>query len=427
MALPKLVKIKQTVIGPVIDDIEAEVMKQLDMIQWSTRIQPGMKVAITAGSRGIANIALIIRTLARALKSLGAQPRIIPTMGSHGGATAEGQVEILHSLGITEEYCEAPILSSMDVTRIGETHSGMPVHADQHILASDGVILLGRIKVHTDFKSSQWIESGLMKMAAIGIGKHKQALLLHAQGIHGIRDLMPEVGQVVLERVNVLFGMGIVENAFDQTAIIEAIPTDQIAVREAELLKLSKSLMPKLPVEDMDVLVVDEIGKNYSGTGMDTNIIGRIRILGEEEPQSPRIKYIIASDLSEASHGNALGIGLADLTTRRLFDKIDLKAMNENVITSSFLHRAMIPIVLDNDREALIAALRSTWGVDPLQARIVRVPNTLHLKYAYVSEALLPEIQELPHIEIIGEPEEMVFNEEGYFPKEHVELEQRPM
>ncbi|MBP1154974.1 MULTISPECIES: lactate racemase domain-containing protein [unclassified Paenibacillus] len=419
MALPKLVKIKQTFTGPVIEDIEAEVKRQLDIIQLSNRIQPGMKVAITAGSRGIANIALIIRTMARALKSLGAQPRIIPTMGSHGGATAGGQVEILHSLGITEDYCEAPILSSMDVTRIGETADGMPVHADQHILASDGVILVGRIKVHTDFKSSQWIESGLMKMAAIGIGKHKQALLLHTQGIHGIRDIMPEVGQVVLEQVNVLFGMGIVENAFDQTAIIEAIPTNLIAARESELLKVSKSLMPKLPVEDIDVLVVDEIGKNYSGTGMDTNIIGRIRILGEKEPENPRIKYIIASDLSEASHGNALGIGLADLTTRRLFDKIDLRAMNENVITSSFLHRAMIPIVLDNDKEALAAALRSTWGVDPLQARIVRVPNTLHLKYAYVSEALLPEIRELPHIKLIGEPEEMVFDREGYFLKEH--------
>lgn len=257
----------------------------------------------------------------------------------------------------------------------------------------------------------------MLKMAAIGVGKHKQALLLHSYGIHGIRDIMPEVGQVVLDQLNVLFGVGIVENAFDQTAIIEAVPKENIPARERELLRISKSFMPSLPVEDIDVLVVDEIGKSYSGTGMDTNIIGRIRILGEQEPSSPRIKYIIASDLGEASHGNALGIGLADLTTRRLFHKIDLQAMNENVITSSFLHRAMIPIVMDNDREALRVALRSTWGVEPKQARIVRIPNTLHLKYAYVSEVLLPEVAKLPHIEIVGEPEEMAFDAAGYFAK----------
>ncbi|MGG2197517.1 MULTISPECIES: lactate racemase domain-containing protein [Paenibacillus] len=417
MELPKLVKIKQTFTGPVIEDIEAEVFRQMERIGLADKVKPGMKIAITAGSRGIANIALMIRSIARALRDLGAEPRIIPTMGSHGGATAEGQVEILHSLGVTEEFCEAPILSCMDVTQIGTTPSGMPVHADNHILASDGLILLGRIKMHTDFKSAQWIESGLLKMAAIGVGKHKQALLLHSYGIHGIRDIMPEVGQVVLDQLNVLFGVGIVENAFDQTAIIEAVPTENIPARERELLRISKSFMPSLPVEDIDVLVVDEIGKSYSGTGMDTNIIGRIRILGEQEPSSPRIKYIIASDLGEASHGNALGIGLADLTTRRLFHKIDLQAMNENVITSSFLHRAMIPIVMDNDREALRVALRSTWGVEPKQARIVRIPNTLHLKYAYVSEVLLPEVAKLPHIEIVGEPEEMAFDAAGYFAK----------
>jgi hypothetical protein len=417
MDMPKLVKIKQIFEGPVITDIETAVHAEMEKIRLSDMVKPGMKIAITAGSRGISNIALIIRSLSRALRALGAEPRIIPTMGSHGGATAEGQIEILHSLGVTEQYCEAPILSCMDVEQIGVTASGIPVHADRHILASDGVIIAGRIKMHTDFKSSQWLESGLVKMAAIGIGKHTQALLLHSYGVHGIRDMMPEVGQLVIDRLNVLFGLGIVENAFDQTAIIEAIPKANIVSREKKLLRISKGLMPSLPVEKIDVLVVDEIGKNHSGTGMDTNIIGRLRILGEEEPAIPDIKYIIASDLSDASHGNALGIGLADLTTRRLYEKIDHRAMNENVITSSFLHRAMIPIVMDNDLEALQAALRSTWGIQPQSARIVRIPNTLHLEYAYVSESLLPELRGLPHIEILGEPEAMVFDSEGYFPK----------
>ncbi|SFK95453.1 protein of unknown function [Paenibacillus sp. 1_12] len=417
MLLPKFVKVKQHFDGPRIDDIEAEISKQMEAIRLSDKVKPGMKVAITAGSRGIANIALIIKNVVNELRKLGVEPRIIPTMGSHGGATAEGQIEVLHGLGVTEDYCGAPILSSLDVTQIGETAAGLAVYADNHILASDAVIVIARIKVHTDFKSSQWIESGIVKMAAIGIGKHKQALLLHSYGIHGIRDLMPAVGQVTLDKLNVLFGLGIVENAFDQTAIIEAIETKQIVEREQALLKISKSMMPKLPVDDIDVLFVDEIGKNYSGTGMDTNIIGRMRILGEEELASPRIKYIVASDLSEPSHGNALGMGLADLTTKRFFDKIDMKITNENVITSSFIMRGMVPMVIDNDKEALQVALRCNWGIEASQARIVRIPNTLHLEYTYVSEALIPEIQSQAHIEIIGEPEALEFDGNGYLPK----------
>ncbi|WP_240414099.1 lactate racemase domain-containing protein [Paenibacillus periandrae] len=417
MLLPKFVKVKQHFNGPRIDDIEAEISKQMEAIRLSDKVKPGMKVAITAGSRGIANIALIIKNVVNELKKLGVEPRIIPTMGSHGGATAEGQIEVLEGLGVTEDFCGAPILSSMEVTQIGETPAGLAVYADNHILASDAVIVIARIKVHTDFKSSQWIESGIVKMAAIGIGKHKQALLLHSYGIHGIRDLMPAVGQVTLDKLNVLFGLGIVENAFDQTAIIEAIEAKQIVEREQALLKISKSMMPKLPVDDIDVLFVDEIGKNYSGTGMDTNIIGRMRILGEEELDSPRIKYIVASDLSEPSHGNALGMGLADLTTKRFFDKIDMKITNENVITSSFIMRGMIPMVIDNDKEALHVALRCNWGIESSQARIVRVPNTLHLKYVYVSEVLIPEIQKLSHIEILGQPEPMQFDDHGYLPK----------
>jgi hypothetical protein len=276
---------------------------------------------------------------------------------------------------------------------------------------------MGRVKVHTDFKSPIGIESGLMKMAAIGLGKHKQALLIHSHGVRGIRDIMPEVAKVLFEKTKILCGVAILENAFEQTAILEAIPTESIQKREAELLETSAALMPKLPVEDIDVLVVDEIGKNYSGTGMDTNIIGRIRILGVEEPVSPQIKYIVASNVSEESHGNALGIGLADLTTKRLFEQVNHQKMNENVITSTFLNRAMIPIVLENDREAITAAARANWGIEPENMRFMRIPNTLHLEYLYVSETLLPEIANLDHIEIIGEPEEIVFDENGYFPK----------
>lgn len=414
---PRMVKIRQRFSGPRVDDLEGAMAEQLSRVGLSRAVKPGMRVAITAGSRGVANIPVLIRSVVRELKKLGAEPFIVPTMGSHGGATAEGQVEVLHGLGVTEQACEAPIVSSMDVVQIGETPDGMPVYMDKHAHEADGVVLMGRVKVHTDFKSPIGIESGLMKMAAIGMGKHKQALLVHSYGVPGIRDKMPEVAKVVLDRANIVCGVAIIENAFEQTALLEAIAKEDIMRREAELLEFSASLMPRLPVDEIDVLVVDEIGKNYSGTGMDTNIIGRMRILGVEEPASPRIKYVIASDLSEASHGNGLGIGLADLTTRRLFDKLDLPVMNENVITSSFLHRAMIPLIAGSDREALSAALRCNWNVRPEAARIVRIPNTLHLEYLYVSEALLPELGSFPHVEVVGEAAEFEFDADGYLHK----------
>lgn len=414
MEFPRFAKLRQHFSGPRISDIGPTMKEQLEHIRFGESVKPGMKIAITAGSRGIANIADIIRALAGEIKRYGCEPYIIPAMGSHGGATAEGQVEVLESFGITEAYCGAPILSSMDVVQLGETDEGLPVYCDKIASSLDGIIVMGRVKVHTDFSSPIGIESGLMKMAAIGLGKHKQALLLHSYGVPGIRDMMPKVAEVTLRKANVLCGIAIVENAFEQTALIEAIPTGRIQARERELLAFSAALMPKLPASRLDLLIVDEIGKNYSGTGMDTNIIGRMRIAGVDEPASPNIQYILARDLSEASHGNALGIGLADLTTRRLFEKIDFRIMNENVITSTFLHRAMIPIVLDNDMQALQAAKRGTWGVSPDDWRIMRIPNTLHLEYFYASEALLPELTAMPNIEIVSGPEPLTFDEQGY-------------
>jgi hypothetical protein len=410
MKLPKMVKIKQRFTGESISDISRAVSEEFTRNHMERVIHAGMRIAVTAGSRGVANIAEITKCICDEVKKYGGQPFIVPSMGSHGGATAEGQVEVLESFGITESYCGAPILSSMDVVTLGETEDGLPVYMDQHAFHSDGVIVVNRIKLHTDFKSN--IESGLMKMATIGLGKHKQALTLHTCGIQGIRDVMPKAARVVFGSGKILCGVGIVENAFEQTSLLEVIPTPLIEEREQELLKRSAALMPKLPVQDIDLLIVDEIGKNYSGTGMDTNIIGRIRILGVQEPTSPRIKYILARDLSEESHGNALGIGLADLTTRRLLNKIDYQKMNENVITSTFLTRASVPIVLDNDRLAIEAALRSNWGVSSQNARIVHIPNTLHLEELYVSEALLSDLEGIENIQIHGDVEDMVFDKE---------------
>jgi Lactate racemase N-terminal domain len=413
MQFPKVVKVRQDFPRPRVEDVEEALREQCEREEIRSRIEPGMQVAITAGSRGISGIDNILRSLVQILKDAGAKPFIIPAMGSHGGATAEGQVEILSSLGVTEESVGAEIRSSMEVVELGETESGVPVYMDRIASEADGVVIVGRIKQHTDFRSD--VESGLLKMSAIGLGKHAQALALHAHGVEGIRDYMVEAGKKVFESGKVLFGIGIVENAYEETAMVEAIPPERVVEREAELLKESAKLMPKLPVSDMDVLFVDELGKNFSGTGMDTNVVGRFRILGVEDPESPEAKYLIVSDVSEASHGNALGVGLADFTTQRLFEKIDYEAMYQNVLTSTFPERAKIPMILASDREALEAAIRCNWGIEPEDTRFVRIPNTLHLRYAYLTENLLDEAIANGNVEVVGDAAEMEFDEDGYF------------
>jgi hypothetical protein len=410
--LPKVVKVRQKFARPRVGNVERALREQLDREGISSAIRPGMSVALTAGSRGIARIDEILRILVAVLKEMETEPFIVPAMGSHGGATAEGQVEILESLGVTEESCGAPIRSSMEVVELGETGRGVPVYMDRIASEADGVVLVNRIKAHTDFRSD--IESGLMKMASIGLGKHEQALALHGYGVEGIRDFMVEVADEVLESGHILFGVATVENAYDEPAILEAIPADRIHEREAGLLAEYMRMMPALPVSDIDVLYVDSLGKNYSGTGMDTNVIGRFRILGVDEPETPAVKYIVVGDVSEESHGNAIGVGLADLTTRRLADRIERKAMNANVVTSTFIERAKVPMVLASDEEAIETAVRCNWGVPPERTRFVRIPNTLHLEYLYVCESMVDEVLANAETEVVGGPQDLRFDHEGH-------------
>ena len=411
MRFPKVVKVKQTFPRPRVEDVEGTVRGELRKEEITSTVRPGMSVAVTAGSRGIARIDEILRSVIEGLKEMGAEPFIVPAMGSHGGATAEGQVEILASLGVTEESCGAPIRSSMETVEIGETDRGIPVFMDRIASEADGVVVVNRIKAHTDFRAE--VESGLLKMASIGLGKHAQALALHGYGVEGIRDFMVEVGEEVMNSGHVLFGVGIVENAYDEPATIEAIPTREIPNRERELLREYMGMMPVLPVSDIDVLYVDALGKNYSGTGMDTNVIGRFRILGVDEPERPNVKYLIVGDVSEESHGNALGVGLADLTTERLVGQIDRNAMNANVITSTFVERAKVPMVLSTDEEALQTAVRCNWGVPPEETRFVRIPNTLHLEHLYVSENLVEEALANSDAEVVSGPEELRLDADG--------------
>ncbi|HVK59343.1 MAG TPA: DUF2088 domain-containing protein [Candidatus Kapabacteria bacterium] len=379
----KLHRVRQEFPRPCIapEKIEATTRQQLE--HCGAHITRGASIAIACGSRGIANVDRIAKTVVEWVRAAGGKPFIIPAMGSHGGATAKGQAAVLEAYGINEQTMGCPIRSSMDVMELRPDALFM----DRHAWESDGVILINRIKPHTDFHGQ--FESGLVKMSVIGLGKEKQAIAMHAWGIIGLRDMIPQIARRVVEMGKILLGVGIVENAYDETAMIEAIAAKDFFAREPELLAIAKQNMPRLPVEDIDVLIVDQLGKNISGTGIDTNIIGRIRIDGQPEPSSPRIKSIVVSDLTPETHGNACGIGLADIVTRRLADKIDFKTTYTNIITSGFLERGKLPVVADTDRHAFEIALRAAGCREPENARVIRIRDTLHLSNILVSASVL--------------------------------------
>ena len=390
----KFTKIRQQFARESLADIEQTVHQQ---IAAKLNIIPGASIAITVGSRGINNIARIARATVEAVKAKGGNPFIIPAMGSHGGATAEGQREILASYNVTEEAMGCPIRSSMDVVKI-ESDLEMSVFMDKHAYESDGVILLNRIKPHTAYHGE--FESGLVKMSVIGLGKERLASEIHTYGIYGLKTLLPQAGRVVLASGKIILGVGIVENAYDETAIIEALTPQEIITREPELLALAKDLMPSFPLNEIDVLIVDQIGKNISGSGMDPNIIGRIRINGEPDPDFPKVKVIVITDLTELSHGNACGIGLGDVTTRRLLNKVDWDATYMNAVISGFYEHFMLPVVAETDRQAFEWGIRASH--DPHKPKtIVRIKDTLHVSEMYVSEAALHEVKD--RVEIISE------------------------
>jgi hypothetical protein len=407
---PPLVRVRQRFPRPQLLEVENAVLAELD--RSAVSIPQGGRIAIAVGSRGIANLDRIVRAVCSWVKIQGGQPFIVPAMGSHGGATAEGQSQILAGYGITEPSIGAPILSSMEVVRLDSGNLPVPVYFDRHASQAAGVIVINRIKVHTDFHGLY--ESGLMKMMVIGLGKHAQALEVHRYGTYGLRELMPRVAQAILAQQPILLGVGVVENAYDETQLVRAIPASQIPQEEPKLLEIARRSMPVFPVEEFDVLILDRFGKDISGAGLDTNIIGRWMIYGEPEPERPKIKIIVLGDLTPASHGNAVGLGLADIIVRRAYDKIDWQATYENLFTSSFMYRGRTPVVVANDREALRYALRGSNIVDATQAKIIRIQDTLHLSELLVSPALLAEAKERTDLEVFG-PVGEIFTEQGNY------------
>jgi hypothetical protein len=407
--LPRIAPVRQRFSAPGLRDLAGAVREELARPGVGETVRRGMRIAVTVGSRGIARIAEITAAVVAELTARGAAPFLVPAMGSHGGATAAGQVELLARLGVTEESAGCEIRSSMEVVEVGRLANGLPVLVDRQAHEADGIVAVNRVKPHTSFRGAS--ESGLVKMIAIGLGKQKGADSCHALGFAHMAEHIVAMAEVMLAKERILFGIGVVENARDEPMTIAAVPAREIVARDRELLALARANMPRIPFEAMDVLVVDRMGKEYSGTGMDPNIIGRYTT--PYASGGPRIEKLVVLDLTEATHGNGLGVGLADFTTRRLVDRLDLEAMYANALTSTVVVPVRIPATLDTDREAIQAAVKTCGAKDRARVRLVRVRSTLHLGDLWISEALLYEARASPDVTVLGEPQAMRFDGAG--------------
>lgn len=409
--LPRMIKVRQIFDQEEIlkDQIPHIINNLLCTPKYCTRIKPGTKIAITAGSRGIANVALITKCVVDFVKTCGAYPFVIPAMGSHGGATAEGQRQILQAYGITENYLGCPIQSSMDVVKIGETSEGHPVYQDKYANEADGIILSCRVKPHNAFHGV--FESGFLKMASVGLGNRMGAEVCHREDQQGLARLVPLIGKKVLRSSNILFGLCVIENFREHTSRIAAVTSDEILEKEPLLLNEARALMPRIWIDKADLLVIDEIGKNISGGGADSNIVGRY--YSPNMSGGIQAQRIAVLDLTEETHGNFAGTGIADVITSKLFRKADFEETYPNIIVSRCLVAANIPLVIHGDANAMKVAIQSCFNIDFNQPRIVRIKNTRDLDTIYVSEVLLNEVRQNPHLEVLSEPEYMTFDDHG--------------
>lgn len=407
--IPRMLTVKQHMPRPRVENVDQAVREEIEEANVLDRIKPGMRVAITGGSRGINNMVQVYKTLVQLVRSLGAEPFIFPAMGSHGGATAQGQVEVLKHLGVTEDVCGCPIISSMETDLLGYTKkNGLPAYIDHNANLADAIILVNRVKLHTSFRGN--IESGLCKMAVIGMGKQKGAELCHSRGWDLMLDSILDLSETIISKSKTIFGIALVENGYDETAIVSCLPAEKILEGEQELLIKAKEYMPSIPFKDYDILIVDVMGKEYSGGGMDTNVISRYP--STAVPPDPRQKIIAVLDLSEGSMGNAIGVGMADITTSRLFGKWNMEASYINNLTNGTLQNYKMPMVMNSDKNAIRAALQMCRLPDPSKAKVVRIHSTLELSEFQVSEALLDEAKGLG-LELCGEAKDIIFDENG--------------
>ena len=412
MSFPQMFLAERKLESPRIEDVRQAIITEMQKLNLRSKVRSGMRIAITAGSRGITNNVLILETVASELKKYGASPFFIPTMGSHGGATADGQRHILQALGITEQSVGCPIISQMDVVDLGRTKEGIPVYVDKVAVSADGIVVINRVKPHTEYKGE--IESGLMKMMTIGLGKHKGGYTAHSYAVQlGYQVALPSVARMILQKAPIFFGLAVVENAYDETAIVSAVEPGLFEETDKNLLKKARDFLPRLPFNNMDILIVNEMGKEISGTGIDTNIIGRVMFVGGPEPDWPKIIRIVVLDLTDKTCGSAIGVGLADFVTRRLVNKIDYPVTYVNCFTAMTPEKGRIPVTGETDREAIEWAFQTIGAVEPREARVVKIKNTLHLDRLYISRALVSELKGKPEWIVSEQPGELAFNEAG--------------
>ncbi len=411
MQLPPLTLVRQVAAQPVVADVAAEVRKQWLGSRLPGRLRRGARVAVGVGSRGIANLATIVRATLHTLRDLGASPFVVAAMGSHGGATADGQRDLLAEYGVSEQALGVPVLTDMNAVRIGTNSWGEPVYWDKNALEADAVVTVARVKPHTDFRGTY--ESGITKMLVIGLGKRDGAAQHHRWGFRGLRDMLPETAKVVLEKTPFLAGLAVLENAREQTARLQVVDREDLLAVEPGLLTEARGLMGRLPFEQLDLLVIGEIGKNYSGAGIDPNVVGRLLIECQPEFESPKITRICALDLSPESHGNGTGVGIADLTTDRLLASIDPVPFRMNNLTACFLWRSKLPFAFATDRECIDTGIQTCWQPLGDKLRLAVIPNTLEVADLWVSPALLDETRQHPHLHVEGEAIAVPFDAAG--------------
>ncbi len=418
MSLPHLALLRQTAPQPSIADVAGEVRRQWQASRLPTQLKQGDRVAVGVGSRGIANLAAIVKATLEALRELGARPFVVAAMGSHGGATPDGQRQLLAEYGVSEPALGVPVKTDMTTVKIGTNSWGEPVFWDRNALEADAVVAVSRIKPHTDFRGQ--FESGIAKMLVIGLGKRDGASQHHRWGIRGLRDMLPETAKVVLEKTPFVAGLAVLENAHEQTARLQVVQSEDLFAVEPKLLEEARALLGRLPFDQLDLLVIGEIGKNYSGAGIDPNVVGRLLMETEREPGTPSVTRICALDLSPESHGNGTGCGIADLTTDRLLAAIDPLPFRMNTLTACFLWRSKLPIAFSTDRECVEMGVETCWQPNRDAVRLAVIPNTLELAELWASAPLVEEAKKREHLEVVGGLEPMPFDVRGNLKQEEL-------
>jgi hypothetical protein len=416
MKIPPVTLLRQIQTQSAIADVAAETRRCWLASRISQKIKRGDRVAVATGSRGIANLATMARATLGVLIELGAKPFIVAAMGSHGGGTADGQRELLGEYGISEQALGVPVKTEMTVVELGKNSLGEPVYWDKNAVEADAVLTLSRVKAHTDFRGN--FESGILKMLVIGLGKRDGAAAHHKYGVRGLRDVLPETGKVILEKTRFLAGLAILENGHEQTAALQVVERDALYDVEPKLLVQAKQIMGRLPFHQIDLLIIGEIGKNYSGAGIDPNVVGRLLIEGEPEFETPKITRICALDLSPESHGNGTGVGIADLTTDHLLKAIDPLPFRMNNLTACFLRRSQLPFSFPTDRECIETGIATCWQPEVAKVRMAIIPNTLEVAELWVSPPLVEEARKNSNLQVGGESRPLPIDTAGSLEQE---------